>query len=136
MILKIHTPADRLKVKEYLDKLPDKKFVVEIKRAKEIRSMSSNRLYWLWLNCIQAETGNLKEDLHDYFAEKYLPRVTTIFMENEIEKPISTTKLDSKKFGQYLERVQQFANIELGVILPNPEDMVFNEFVEAYRNYI
>lgn len=136
MIIKINHPSDKQKVIDYIRKLPDKKFIAKIERAKEIRSMSQNKLYWMWLSCIQADTGNFREDLHEEFSRMFLPKVTRIYRDEEIEKPISTTKLDTKQFTDYLDRVQQFASVEFGCILPNPEDLIFNEFVEAYQNQI
>jgi hypothetical protein len=137
MNLKMKTPEDRLKVITYINNLPDGKvFEVEITKKRETRSLPQNKLYWLWLTCIMNETGNDKIDLHKFFSEKYLPvNIHAVFGE-QIERAISTTILDTLQFTHYLERVQQFANIELGIVLPNPEDLHFLEFYEQYRHFI
>lgn len=137
MNLKMTTPQDRLKVITYINNLPDgKTFEVEIKKKREIRSLPQNRLYWLWLSCIMSETGNDKTDLHKFFSEKYLPKNIAEVFGEQILKTVSTTILDTKQFTDYLDRVQQFANTELGIVLPNPEDLHFQEFYEQYKYFI
>jgi hypothetical protein len=137
MNLKMHTPEDRLKVITYINNLPDgKTFEVDIKQKREIRSVPQNKLYWLWLSCIMNETGNDKIDLHKFFSEKYLSKNLHEVFGEQVERTISTTILDTLQFSQYLERIQQFANATLGIVLPNPEDLHFQEFYEQYRNFI
>ena len=136
MVITINQPSDKLKVRQYIDKLPDRKYKVEIKVVREQRSIPANRLYWLWLNCIMSETGNHRDDLHEELTRMYLPKVTTIYRDREIEKPISTTKLDKKQFSDYMNRVQQFAASEFGCVLPNPEDLHFEEFKSHFEDYI
>jgi len=136
MILRINYPSDKQKVIEYIQKLPDKKYIVKIELKREIRSLPQNKLMWLWLTCIEQETGNDKNDLHDHFKDKWLPKKVVAMFGKIIEKPISTSELDSKQFTDYLERIQQFANIELGIVLPNPDDLHFAEFYQEYSNRI
>lgn len=136
MILKIFNHPDKEKVKQYIDKLPDKKFTVEIKQKREIRTVSQNALYWLWLTCIMAETGNEKDYLHIFFGKKYLPKESRVLYGETVEITVSTTKLDTAQFNHYLDRIQQFASSELGIILPRPEDLYFKEFYETYKDFI
>lgn len=137
MNLKMKTPEDREKVKSYIDKLPDGKvFEVTITKQRDKRSLPQNRLYWLWLACIMNETGNDKIDLHKFFSEKFLPKNIHEVFGEQVERAISTTILDTLQFTNYLERVQQFANVELGIVLPNPEDLHWMEFYEQYKNFI
>ena len=112
----------------------DKRVTIVI--TKEKRTLDQNKLYWLWLSCIAKETGNDKEDLHEYFIYKYLnPELIQVF-EKMIYKRLSTTQLDTKQFTGYLNKIQIFANTELAIELPNPEDLKFAEFYEYYKNYI
>ena len=112
----------------------DKRVTIVI--TKEKRTLDQNKLYWLWLSCIAKETGNDKDDLHEYFIYKYLnPELVQVF-EKMIYKRLSTTQLDTKQFTEYLNKIQVFANTELAIELPNPEDLKFAEFFEYYKNYI
>lgn len=91
MLLKILKTGDKEKVKLYIDKLPEgKKYNVDVKLRREIRSFSQNRLYWLWLTCIMVETGNDKDWLHRFFGEKYLPVDQRLVFGKPINKPVST----------------------------------------------
>ncbi len=138
MLLKIEKQGDKTKVLDYVNKLPDnKKFTVEIKRKREKRSIDQNRLYWLWLNCIMDETGEHKDNLHEYFKQHYLGiSEHMVFDKYQVIIARSTTGLDTKEMTDYLNRIQQFAGTELGIILPNPEDKHFEEFKTHYENFI
>ena len=112
----------------------DKRVTIVI--TKEKRTLDQNNLYWLWLSCIAKETGNDKDDLHEYFIYKYLnPELVQVF-EKMIYKRLSTSTLDTKQFTGYLNKIQVFANTELAIELPNPEDLKFAEFYEHYKDYI
>lgn len=102
---------------------------------REPRSISQNRLYWLWLTCIMDETGNSRTDLHKYLKETYLPSKVEEINGVEIVKSGSTTSLNTKEFKFYLERVHQFA-MEYNIYLPYPEDRCFEEFELKYKKYI
>lgn len=138
MLLKIRLPNDKLKVLDYISKLPDSKlYDVTVNIHRQIRSCPQNRLYWLWLNCISNETGNNPSDLHEYFGEKWLPKIEVQIkgiLYFPIIRPISTTKLNTAEFTAYLDKIQIFASSELGIVLPLPEDLVFAEFAEYYSN--
>ncbi len=136
MKLNIIKPSDKEAVRQYIDKLPDKKFTVEIKQKRELRSVSQNALYWLWLTCIMAETGNDKDYLHVFFGNKYLTQNSRVIYGETVNITVSTTSLDTAQFTHYLERIQQFVGVELGIVLPNPEDLHFKEFYETYKYFI
>lgn len=136
MLLKILKPPDREKVKQYIDKLPEnKQFTVEIKQKRSIRSIQQNRLYWLWIACICDETGGDKDSVHDELGEMFLPKKQFKAITQIVEKPVSTTTLDTLEFTRYLGHVQIFASSELGIILPNPEDLYWEEFAAKYQDY-
>ncbi len=94
---------------------------------KRNRTLPQNALYWLWLSYLQDETGQPKEDFHDYFKKKYLIRI--VELKNKEGKKItekvvgSTSTLNSFDFTQYLENVQMEAAQYFGVNLPSPDDL-------------
>jgi len=136
MHFKLKNDIDKQNIIDYLEKLPDKVYDVDIRLHKENRTIGQNKLYWLWLNCVSAETGNDKDTLHEYFKTKFLP-----FEEKEVFDSVvpifpTTTKLNTAEFTAYLNKIQIFCNCELGIVLPNPEDYIWAEFYEQYHNYI
>jgi hypothetical protein len=142
MIFRAKNKKQWAAVKSYIDKVEnnEKAYTVEVKLQREKRSIDQNRLYWLWLTCIMHETGQDKNDLHAVFAAKFLGTDKTTVKLNGVEYSTenvrTTTNLDTKQFKYYLDRVQQFANVELGIELPNPEDQYFEQFETFYKNYI
>jgi len=58
---------------DYIGKLnTEKRYEVSITLKREKRTVPQNRLYWLYLTCIEQETGSDKEDLHSHFKRKFL----------------------------------------------------------------
>ena len=135
MVFRVVNEQTRKAAISYIERLPEgKKYSVSITLSREKRSIQQNRLYHLWLNCISAETGNEVEDLHDYFKGRFLARRVVVFGE-ERNAAISTTKLNTAEFTVFLDKVQQFAANE-GIILPNPEDLYFEQFYQQYKDFI
>lgn len=134
--MSIFSPSQKQTAVAHLTALLDKGKRVRVEAVAEIRTMPQNRVMWLWLTCISQITGNDKNDLHDYFREKYLEPVTVQIFGNKCEKLKSTTELNTAQFTEYLEKIRIFAQIELGIELPNPKDKDFEHFVEHYKNYI
>ena len=139
MNYRIHTTKDKEAVKSYIDSLPEgKAYDVVIKLHREKRTIDQNRLLFLWLGCIANETGNDKDTLHEYFKQKFLgfeQRVMSFNREVTFISPTTTT-LDTKQFTEYLNKIQEFASSELGIVLPLPEDAVFTQFYEPYKSYL
>lgn len=112
-----------------------KAWAVEVKRYREKRSNDQNELYWLWLACIEDETGNSKESLAELFKQKFLGFTEqTVLGERVIEK-LTTTTLNTKEFTVYLEKIRVFAAMELGISLPDPEDKRYQDFKDKYSNH-
>ena len=106
---------------------------VLIHKAKSKRSVEQNALYWAWIAVVEAETGNDKDGLHEYFKHKFLiNQVLTVFGEN-IEKQPTTTKLNTKEFSEYMEKIRAFCASELEITLLTPDDIQFNEFINSYN---
>jgi len=104
------------------------------KRAK--RSLSQNSLMWLWLACIEQETGQSKDELHSFFKSTILGQESRICFGVVYNDTVTTTDLDTLLFKQYLDKIQIFASSELGIILPNPEDKAFEHFKDYYSKFL
>lgn len=135
----IKTERDRAAVVEHINTLlldNKKVYKAEIKLQREKRSISQNSLYWLWLACLQDETGSYKDDLHECFKIKFLPYKTKEVLGEEVRVVQSTTSLDTKEMASYLEHIKIFAQAELGCMLPRPEDLGWEQFYEHYKDRI
>lgn len=134
MKFKITSSKDRDAVKEYIDRLPEGKiYNVDITARLSKRSNDQNRLYWLWLNCLAKELGYSPDEMHAVFAHKYLGADYEKVCGETILIIPSTRKLDSAQFTAYLDKIKLFAINELGVVLPDPMDKVFEQFYDTYK---
>jgi hypothetical protein len=137
MILGINSERDKEKVKAWIDSLnTTKKYIVDVKVKRERRTVNQNSLYWLYMACIQDETGEHKDNLHAYFKTKFLGVDERQCFGHRFFLPNTTTSLDTKQFTYYIERVKQFASAELGISLPDPKDLYWEEFYKHYRDFI
>lgn len=133
----IKSEAHKGDVKAAIDKLDltvGKTYRIKITTKRTIRTVSQNALYWLWLTCIEQETGNEKDYLHEFFKQKYLGREIVMVFNTEVYPLKSTTGLNTKQFTNYLERIKVFASVELGITLPLPFEKHFKDFYNKYIN--
>ena len=133
MTRKLTTEIDRQMVVSHIQRLDikAKTYTVEVKEKRVRRTISQNALYWLWLTCISKETGNDKDELHEYFMRKYLsPKFIRIF--GTETETYTTTELDTVNFKYYLDNICAFAATELAITLPDPEDKQWEEFYKYY----
>lgn len=122
--------------KKKLDHFIEKGKTFELKEVKKKRSISQNSLYWLYVNYIANDTGNDREAIHDELRRMFLPVNSGLLGNKEIYSLTSTTSLDTLQFTQFIDKIVVWASSELGIILPNPEDKIFEEFKEKYKNII
>jgi len=129
---KLQTELDRNMVISYIQRLDIKTlYTVEVLQKKSNRSISQNSLYWLWLTCIEFETGTDREYLHELFKRKFLPPETTeVFGEQLIF--YSTKNKDTLQFKHYLDKIQIFSSTELSITLPDPESKYWDDFYSYY----
>lgn len=134
----IRNAEDKAAILSYIQRLPaDKEYSVTISRAAKKRTVSQNSLYWLWLTCIESETGQDKGSLHLFFKQQFLAERQAIFEGASYLTEPSTSELSVQEFTRYLNKIQIFAAAELGIVLPVPEDQIFTQFQEQYdiRDY-
>jgi hypothetical protein len=108
-----------------------KPHTVEILAKRNVRSISQNNLYWLWLTCIEFETGNDRHYLHEFYKNEFIiPEIIEV-LGKKIEVKTTTNK-DTLIFKNYLDRIQVHANTEFSIKLPLPEDQYWDEFYSFY----
>ncbi len=112
--------------------LANGKYTITIKRANEKRSIPRNDLMWMWLTCIERETGTPKDDVYMYYCKKFLMK--TIQVGNKMERIYNTSsKLNMEQMTEFLNKIQVDAATELGITLPKPEDRFFESFYSQFN---
>ena len=112
--------------------LANGKYTITIKRANEKRSIPQNDLMWMWLTCIERETGTPKEDVYMYYCKKFLMK--SIQIGDKLEHIYNTSsKLNQEQMSEFLTKIQIDALTELGITLPKPEDRFFEQFYAQFN---
>ena len=114
------------RISQKLWDLPDaKEWAIEIKQHRKKRTNPQNALYWKWIGIIAMETGNDPDLIHEYCKVKFLPPLTVIVNGESVDVAGSTTKLKTTEMKDYMNWVEHWALSELDIILPHPEDEVY-----------
>ena len=132
------TNADTAAVTAYLQRLsPAKEYDVTVAIHHRNRTIPQNSLYWLHVTCLADECGSDRDEVHAELKRLYLPSESVTGMYGEtIVRPVSTSKLDTAQFSAYIEKVVAFASSTLGIVLPMPGDLAFEQFEEYYKDRI
>ena len=118
-----------------LNLLSNGEYVITVKKRTSKRSLNQNALMWMWLACIEAETGQDKEDIYGHYCKKFLKREITINGERELVVS-GSSKLDTVVMTNFLNKIQADAASEMGIKLPLPSDLAFEEFRNQYEQFI
>jgi hypothetical protein len=122
----IHNESDKDRAISHIKALNiDKPWLVDIKPYKKNRSLAQNKLYWKWITCIGDSIGYESDELHAIMADKFLHDEIVEYGGKQIKKDKSTSRLNTKEFTEYLEKIDRFAASELGIVLPSPEDLYY-----------
>jgi hypothetical protein len=117
---------DMLQVLSYLRSVNvEKPLDISIKVYKPNRSAAQNRLYWKWIAIMGDDLGYTKDELHAVLAVKFLGTEEINCMGETITQPISTSTLLVPSFSEYLKHIEIFSHSELGILLPNKDDLYF-----------
>lgn len=108
-------------------------YVLTITQRKEHRTLSQNALLWLWLRCIEEETGNETDVLYNFFCAQFLRYVVVVDGVSVVGNKTSS-QLTTDEFTVFLDKIQRYAAEELGgITLPSPEDRSFEMFYQTYK---
>lgn len=87
---------------------------------------------WMWLKCIENETGTSKNDIYMYYCKKFLCKI--VQLGEKVEKVYETSSmLNTVKMSEFMNKIQTDAASELGIILPTPDDKYFEEFYQQFN---
>ena len=111
-----------------LQSLPtNRAWAVDIKQYRKTRSGQQCRYYFgVICKTISDFTGCDPEEAHEYLATKFLPNGTYTIAGETLTRRKSTADLSTLDFEDYAERCRAWAAMELGLVIPLP-----NEFEDA-----
>jgi len=94
---------------------------VIVEKRKKRRSNQQNRWYQGCILKMMAEaTGHTTSEIHEAMKTRFNCGVVNIGSQIVVV-PKTTTKLMTKDFADYCERVRSFAASELGLVIPDPD---------------
>lgn len=109
---------------ENLKGLEGKEIELTIKEYKKERSRFQNRYYFgVVLKIIADYTGHDVEELHEVLKVMFLSTKDVEMSGDIYSIPQSTTKLNTKEFEEYLERIRRWALMDLEVQIPLPNEV-------------
>lgn len=107
-------------------------YTLKIVRKAKPRTISQNSLMWMWFKCLEQDTGQPKEDWHDYYCAKFLSRQVQVG--HKLVWVVGrTATLNTIQFTDFLNKVQADAAMD-GYTLPLPADRFFADFVDEFQN--
>ena len=107
-------------------------YQITVKKVSEKRSIAQNDLLWMWMKCIENETGTPKDEVYMYYCKKFLWKITVIGDRTE-KINLTSSKLNTEQMTRFLNQIQEDAATELGITLPTPQDRFFEAFYADYK---
>ncbi len=106
----------------HLSKLEGKRVEIVVRRMRSQRSLQQNAFYWgVIIEILAAHFGYEPQEMHEALKFKFLR-----IHENELPTVRSTTKLSTKEFGEYVDRVIRWA-AQNNVYIPLPNECEYGE---------
>ena len=105
-------------------------YTLTIKKTKGKRTIAQNDLLWLWLTCVENETGTAKEDVYKHYCKKFLSKPDPMGDGYIYE---TSSKLNTKEMADFMTKVHADISSEFGITLPLPEDKYFEVFYQQYN---
>lgn len=103
---------------------------VAIQRYRNTRTNNQNRYYWgVVIPLIAQYCGYDDDEAHSALKIKFLSK------KGIIPTVISTTKLDTLQFIEYIDKVKRFAAEELNLVIPDPEE-IWQDYEEEIKEKI
>jgi hypothetical protein len=104
---------------------PERPFVLSIEPYKKKRTLSQLALLWVRHNevaqAVADYTGYSAEDVHEILKAKFLkPRIVEIG--DTLVERYSTKGLTVQDMTEFMQKIESWAQTELGLLLAQPED--------------
>jgi hypothetical protein len=130
--MRIYTITSKERIGQFINDLVgdltrwngDKPLTVTMQGKKEKRSLDQNALYWKWMQIIADETGNDKDDVHEYMKGFFLGMRNMDINGVPQLIPVSSKKQSVRDMAEYMEKIQAWAATHLNITLPVPDDLI------------
>lgn len=96
---------------------------------------AQQRLLWMWLGCVQQQTGDKTVDLYKYYCLRFLSYDASLFKDcGYVVAHLTRTtgELTKEEMTAFLDKVREDVRQRLGIRLPIPEDRAFEQFNQIY----
>ncbi|MCW3109899.1 MAG: hypothetical protein JWQ09_4405 [Segetibacter sp.] len=136
-VIDFSSKEDKNKLYEILKSRKHIKYVVEIKEARESRSLKQNNLYWVYIGILGEHLGYNSKEMH-HVTKKHLlgsyEKANKVTSEIETFTP-SSKDLDTLEFTQYIENVRLWAMQDFDCYLPTPLEYMQHQ-IELNTKYL
>lgn len=103
-------------------------FAVALKKNRAQRTLQQSRYYWgVVLSYLAEETGYTKDEAHQLMQRMFLKYVKDVSDGRSETFVRSTTSLNTAEMNDYIEQIRIFAVSELGVYIPEPNEIVYEK---------
>ena len=117
---------NRRRLAELLKTRRDCELSILIEKRHATRSAAQNAWYWAGIvGTISEHTGYTPDEVHDILKAKFLPKRMAVADKNgvivdELVIGGTTTRLNKLEFGEYIERIRQWAAESLDLVIHDP----------------
>ena len=116
---------EKKKLRQFLIDFEGKEVEVVIRQPTSPRTLQQNKyLFGVCYKMIADETGHTPEEIHEVMKSMFLKDYAD-FNGQKVVIIKSTTSLNTKQFGEYVDKVKRFAAQELGIVIPDAEEVEF-----------
>jgi hypothetical protein len=127
----IYRPSQREQAITFIDKMFERKKWVKIEHIPEKKTLNQNSYLWLIFTIIAEDTGNTKEDIYEYYLEKF-PTYKEIDIHGDQKRiKITLSQFTVEQATVFIDRVVIDGRQE-GFVLPDPQDL---EALNQYQYY-
>jgi len=109
--------------KSLIVSLDGKEIELTVGKKKDRRTLDQNAYLWVINTLISNETGMETDEVHTYLKERFAPKRKITVKGTETIIPKGTSQFTKEEFSEYIERIKRFAAIELGIVIPDSNEI-------------
>ncbi|MFX1295602.1 MAG: hypothetical protein ACFFD2_12225 [Promethearchaeota archaeon] len=128
----IFKPTEQERAHKYLDNLFTKNRWIKIEHITESKTISQNNYAWLIFTHIAFSTGNNKDDIYQYYLDKFKTYKTIDINGTETNVIITMSKFTKEQMSRFIDNIVIDARQE-GFDIPDSEDLKCREMYDYYK---